>query len=156
MHLDMLWICTTLCVNKAMKDIVKAETSEEDLFMHCGSTGCPDFITTCLHTVWSLTVWMDNYLNWQCRFSGTPPLPTSFKKYEGKTQHGGVWGNWIWRRSLPLWCSTSAEENTAVPLVFYTECWSLLGRSCWLHCRGSDAYLCLPWACVGSVCLCYS
>lgn len=88
MHLDMLWICTTLCVNKAMKDIVKAETSEEDLFMHCGSTGCPDFITTCLHTVWSLTVWMDNYLNWQCRFSGTPPFPPPLKNM--KERHNMV------------------------------------------------------------------
>lgn len=25
-----------------------------------------------------------------------------------------------------------------------TECFSLLGRSCWLHCRGSDAYLSSP------------
>lgn len=35
----------------------------------------------------------------------------------------------------------------------YWECFSLLGRSCWLHCRGSDAYLCLPWACVGPISL---
>lgn len=29
-------------------------------------------------------------------------------------------GNGIWRRSSPLWCSTNAEENTAVPLVVFS------------------------------------
>lgn len=29
-------------------------------------------------------------------------------------------GNRIWRRCSPLWCSTNAEENTAVPLVVFS------------------------------------
>lgn len=156
MHLDMLWICTTLCVNKAMKDIVKAETSEEDLFMHCGSTGCPDFITTCLHTVWSLTVWMDNYLNWQCRFSGTPPFPPPLKnmkerhnmvgfeeiEYGGEACHFGAVP--VLRKTLQCrwWCFIPSVEACWGVHVDYTA--------------EAVMHICLPWACVGSVCLCYS
>lgn len=29
-------------------------------------------------------------------------------------------GNRVWKRSSPLWCSTNAEENTAVPLVVFS------------------------------------
>lgn len=39
-------------------------------------------------------------------------------------------GNGIWRGTSPLWCSTNAEENTAVPLVvFSTKILSVL--ACW-------------------------
>lgn len=41
-------------------------------------------------------------------------------------------GNVIWRRSPLLWCSTNAEENTAVPLVVFSTKMKILSvLACW-------------------------
>ena len=71
-------------------------------------------------------------------------------------------GNGIWRTSSPLWCSTNAEEYTAVPLVvffFHQDTQSVL--ACWgVHVDYSaDAVMhtsSLSGACVGPICLCSS